>query len=207
MSGLRGQENADSTQYLLSEGVVLSGFGGPFAELSSIHDQAGVCLGAGGALVVNQTVFLGAYFEGLVTNHYMEELQSYVNIERPKVSFEHGGLWFGYVYKPKKPVHGGISMKLGWGEISLEGDEFDDDVDVPFDFDDRIFSVIPQLELELNMTRWFRINAGVGYRFVTGIDADYIDDAGNEAYFYDQGDFNSITGTITLIFGGHGKKD
>ena len=206
MNQLYAQQEEDTTKYLLSEEVVLSGFGSPFVEFSSVNDQFAVCVGAGGALMINQAIFIGAYFEGLVTNHFMEDLKTYVNIEKPKVSFEHGGLWLGYVFKHKKPVHGGLSMKLGWGEISLEGDGYDYDPDLDYDYTDRIFSVLPQLELELNMTRWFRINAGVGYRFVTGIDATYLDDDGNQADFYDKSDFDSFTGTVSLIFGGPKRK-
>lgn len=200
------QAEPDSTRYLLSEKTVLSGFGGPFVEFSSVDDQFAVCLGGGAAMIVNKTFYIGGYFEGIMTNHYRQDLQTFVNIEKPRIVLEHGGIWMGYVYKHQKPVHGALSMKLGWGEIDLEGDGHEYNPAFNYDFRDRIFSVIPQLELELNMTRWFRINIGVGYRIIAGIDATYPDQTGNEVDFYDKGDFNSPVGTVTLIFGGH-KKD
>ena len=92
-------------------------------------------------------------------------------------------------------------MKLGWGEIDLEGDELDPDLDSHADFMDRIFTILPQVEMELNLTEWFKINAGVGYRFVTGIDATYLVDQ-NKVKYYNTGDFSSPVGTISLIFGG-----
>lgn len=207
MIKLQAQQEEDTTQFLLSEKVVLSGFGSPFVEFSSLNNQFAVCVGAGGALMINHAVFIGGYFEGLTTNHYMDDLETIVNMEDPKISFEHGGIWLGYVYKHKKPVHGGVSMKLGWGEIDLEGDGYNYNPDLDYDFRDRIFTILPQIEMELNMTKWFKINIGVGYRFVTGIDATYFDDQNNQVKFYNNGDFNSPVGTISLIFGGHDKQD
>jgi hypothetical protein len=204
---MKAQESQDTTKYLLSEKTEISGFGGPFVEFSAIDNQFAVCLGGGFGFMINKTAFLGGYFEGIVTNQYMEDLNIYVNIEKPKVSFEHGGFWLGYVYKHKKPVHGGVSLKLGWGEISLDGDGYEYDPDLDYDYTDKIFTIIPQAELEMNMTRWFRINVGIGYRWVTGIDATYINSSGNEVNFYNKSDFNSPVGTVTLIFGGPNKKD
>jgi hypothetical protein len=206
MMQLYAQQEEETTKSILSDKTILSGFGSPFVEFSSINNQFAVCIGGGGALMIDHTFFIGGYFEGIATNHYMDDLKIIVNIEDPKISFEHGGIWMGYVFKPKKAVHGGLSMKLGWGEIDLEGDEYDVPPNVDYDFRDRIFSIIPQVEVEFNMTKWFKINLGAGYRFVTGIDAYYLVD-GNQVDFYDKGDFNSFVGTVALIFGGPGKKN
>lgn len=200
MIKLNAQEQADTTKYLLTEKTVLSGFGSPFVEFSSVNNQFAVCIGGGGGLIINHSVFIGAYFEGIVTKHYREDLQSIVDAERPMISFEHGGLWLGYIYKDKKAIHGGLSTKLGWGEIDLkDGDGGNPASD--YDYRDRIFTITPQVEMELNMTKWFRINVGVGYRFVAGIDATY-EQGENTVKFYEDGDFNSPVGTISFIFGG-----
>lgn len=96
-------------------------------------------------------------------------------------------------------------MKLGWGEIDLDGDGHTYNPDLDYDFRDRIFTVQPQVEMELNMTKWFKINIGVGYRFVTGIDAVYLNEQNKPVNFYNTSDFNSPVGTISLIFAGHNK--
>ena len=202
---IQAQEE-DSIQFLLSENVKLSGFGAPFVEFSSITDEFAVCVGGGGALMINRSLFAGAYFEGIVTRHYMDELAEFANLERPQVSFEHGGIWLGYVYKHQKAIHGGLSMKLGWGSIDLDGEEIYDNPLEDSDHNDRIFVIQPQLEVEFNLTQWFKINVGAGYRFITGNDATYLDDQGNHIKYYSTNDFNSPVGTITFIFTGHDKK-
>lgn len=206
LNQLYAQGQGDSTKYLFSEKTVLSGFGSPFVEFSSVNKQFAVCLGGGGAMMINQTLFLGGYFEGILTTHYRTDLQSIVYDENPKISFEHGGIWLGYIYEHKKAIHGGFSMKLGWGEIDLmDGQGGNPESD--YNYTDRIFTIQPQAELELNLTKWFKANLGFGYRIVTGIDATYQNDNGNMVNFYDNGDFNSPIGSVTLIFSGHDKKN
>ena len=74
ISKLQAQTAGDSTKYLLSEKTVISGFGGPFIEFSSVNSEFAVCLGGGAAMLVNQSFFLGGYFEGIMTNHYRQDL-------------------------------------------------------------------------------------------------------------------------------------
>lgn len=199
------QVEGDSTKYLVSEETVLSGFGAPFVDFSSVNNEFAVCLGGGAAMLINHTVYIGGFFEGIMTNHYRPDLHNVVDSDKPKISLEQGGIWLGYIYKHQKAVHGGISMKLGWGEIDLK-DEGNGNPASDYDYRDRIFAVTPQAELELNLTKWFKINIGVGYRFVNGIDATYNDEQGKDVDFYNPGDFNSPVGTVTLVFGGSDKK-
>jgi hypothetical protein len=203
---IHAQGEGDSTKYLFSEKTVFSGFGSPFIEFSSVNKKFAVCFGGGGAMMINQTLFFGGYFEGIMTNHYRADLQSIVDDENPKISFEHGGIWLGYIHKQKKAIHGGLSMKLGWGEIELM-DGKGGNPRSNYNYTDRIFNIQPQAELELNLTKRVKVNLGIGYRIVTDIDATYLNDKGNRISFYDNGDFNSPIGTVTLIFGEKDKKN
>lgn len=198
---LYAQEDQE-TQYLVPGKTEFSGFGAPIVEFSSLNGEFAVCLGGGGALLINQTFFFGGYGESILNNHYRDDVKIYVNIEHPKIAFEHGGFWLGYIYKHEKAIHGGLSMKLGWGEINLEGDEYIYNPALDYDFSDETFILTPQIEMEFNLTSWFKINLGAGYRFVTGIDATYLDSQSNEVNFYDKSDFNSPVGSVSLLFGG-----
>lgn len=44
---LHAQQNEDTTRLLLSDKIVLSGFGSPFVEFSSVDQEFAVCLGGG----------------------------------------------------------------------------------------------------------------------------------------------------------------
>jgi hypothetical protein len=191
------------TKYLLSgpNKPSISGFGGPIVEFSSIEDEFAVFVGGGGAVLIGQTFFFGGYGEGLTTGHYRYDLSSVVNIQDPKVSMGHGGFWLGYINNSHKAVHLGGSLKIGWGEISLYDDYYNYD---PTDYiaDDGIFVLIPQFEVEMNLTPWFKLNVAGGYRWVSGIDQKYLNGQGQWVDYYHSSDYSSPVGTISLLFGG-----
>jgi hypothetical protein len=200
MNHLLAQEEKPM-QYLLSgQHLKISGFGAPIVEFSSINNEFAVSVGGGGAAIFNQTFFIGGYGEGLSTGHYLYNLASEVNIDQPRISFGHGGFWLGYLYKANKAVHGAFSLKLGWGQISLYDNTYTYD---PMDYKarDGVFVVTPQLEMELNLTTWFKVNIGAGYRLVTGVDKTYLNDQGMRVKYYNTADFSSPVGSLTFMFG------
>jgi hypothetical protein len=113
----------------------------------------------------------------------------------------HGGFWLGYIHNSYKAVHLAGSVKIGWGEISLYDAYYNYD---PTDYraDDGIFVLIPQVEIEMNLTPWFKVNLAGGYRFVTGMDKEYQNSQGQWVNYYQSSDYSSPVGTISLLFGG-----
>ena len=207
---LSGQE----MQYLFQgkDGKLkVSGFGGPIIEFSSVMDKFAVGVGGGGAVIFNQAFYIGGYGIGLSTEHlvtlerYSPALGENEIFYNRRVNFGHGGFWLGYIHQSYKAVHFGASAKLGWGEVSLYQTNKYSNYDEYF-AGDNCFVFIPQVEAEVNIAKWFKVNFGVGYRLVSGLDRSYLylpDGASEpiEKQYYDSKDFNSFTGTITLVFG------
>ncbi len=195
-------QEAEKPRFLFgSENVVLSGFGGPLAEFCSIDQKFDLYDGGGGALLINQTWFIGGYGMGLATKHYREDLKDVTGIARPKLYFEHGGIWLGYIHQHYKPLHGGFSLKLGGGEISLVDEFFQYG---PLDerkATDRIFVITPQLEGELSLAPWVKFNAGIGYRYVAGIDKKYQYPGQEEHLYYDKKHFSRPFFSAGFYFG------
>ncbi len=189
-------------QYILGgeDRPSISGFGGPIVEFSALEDDFAVCVGGGGAVIFNQTFYIGGYGEGLTTGHYRYDLSDVTDMEEPKVSFGHGGLWLGYLLDSFKAVHFGTSLKIGFGEISLyDGDDYDYDPENR-KAKDQFFALIPQVEVEVNITKWFKLNAGAGYRYVTGMNEQY-QQGGTMHDFYKSSEYSSPVGTLSLLFG------
>jgi len=184
----------------------VSAFGAPYAEFSMLNDQFAFTGGGGAALIFNNSFFIGGYGAGLVTHHYRSGLDSVVLIKNPRISFRHGGLWLGYAFKANSLVHAAISAKVGWGNISL----YDSGTDPDYEGNkaqDRVMVITPQVEIELNITSWLKLNVGAGYRIVAGIDKAYrFKDSQTEIKYYNSKDFNSPVGTISLLIGGFTKK-
>lgn len=166
---------------------VVGGFGGPLIEFG-LNNDLNTAYGGGGGIVIG-SAFIGGYGLGAVDLNAVIDGQDINNIE-----LAHGGFWLGYTYKPYKLVHLFSSAKIGWGAVNIDPDRFD-----PFDreINDQIFVLTPELGIELNVFKWFRVGGAVGYRWVSGTngDADYNDE-----------DFSGAVTTMTFRFGWFGNK-
>lgn len=180
----RAQE--DDFEHLLKDKKIrFSVFGSPLFEFSSVHGDFGFSTGGGGGILFNQTLFIGGYGLSLAPVIGKDMELNGVNYENLEINFGHGGIWAGYINNYSKLVHVGGSARFGWGKISFE----DNPLSNPYE--DHVLVITPQFEVEVNITRWFKANAGVGYRFVTSV---------NENVFRAK-DFNSPEATVGLIFG------
>ncbi|MDP3463826.1 MAG: hypothetical protein Q8S18_13620 [Bacteroidales bacterium] len=210
---LNGQESEKvefRTLFDSQKPLNISGFGGPILEFSSIgKDEFAVSVGGGGAVLVNN-VFFGGYGTGLATYHH-PDLKMYdpanskwTDYSDNTINFGHGGFWAGAILKPHQAVHLSVSSKFGWGEISLIQEEFNEKH--LYLFEDRVFVVTPQVEVEANLARWLKINVGVGYRFVTGVNRTYDFYSADNVFvekrnLYKAKDFSKPEATISFLFG------
>ena len=181
-TSLKAQQD-DAPQTLLGNGIAsVSGFGGMMLQFSSIADNAAVMTGGGGAALFNRRFYFGGYGLGLSS-----DLE--INIEGLDytVDYGHGGFYLGYIFAPEKLAHMAISTKLGWGQATLTNlSQF-----VGPNYTDITFSVTPMIEGELNITNWFKLNAGVGYQYTIGVDNN----------LFKNNDFNSVAVGLSFLFG------
>lgn len=168
----------------------VSGFGGLMIQFAELNDEVAVFTGTGGGILINQQFYFGGYGIGMDTEHeYATEIDSIRN----QVDYGHGGFWIGYINKPYKLIHWGISSKMGWGKMFLyEKNNYDNSI-----AKELVFVVTPQAEVEINFTKWFKLNTGIGYKLVSGIDKSSI---------YDEKDFNGPYAMISFLFGGFGNR-
>jgi len=158
-SVLFSQERAYQTIFD-NQDLRISGMGGPFMQFTSVAGEFGHMMGGGGAVLINN-FFFGGYGLGLTNS-----IPDYVN-DHPtdRLTLGHGGFWLGYALFGQKPVHISISSMIGWGEFGIM--QFDGYY--PF-LRDKIFVIVPTVEVEMNLTRYLRIGAGASYNLYTGLD-------------------------------------
>jgi len=205
-------QNDKPTEYIFGNNgnVMINGFGAPLVEFSFHGNEFAVSSGGGGAVLINQTFFFGAYGMGLATEHKVDGLQikqtngTTINYPPMRKIFGHGGFWLGYIHNRKEAFHWGVSSKIGWGAIGLCDADLEN-CDKGQIGTDNVFVLCPQVEVEMNMTKWFKINIGAGYRYVSGVDKTYTDSNGINKKYYNSSDFNSPQLTIGLLFGGFGR--
>lgn len=205
---LRAQEQGE-IQYLFgNKDVRISGFGAPIVEFSSYDGNFAVFNGGGGAVIFDNKFFIGGYGMGMSTQANFPDIYSEnqnLQSDELQVSFGHGGLWLGYNIMPKNPIHFVVSLKAGGGAASIVDTEFD--YEEYEHFIDYVGVFKPQVDVELNLLRWFKISFGAGYRYVAGIGSStYFNQDGEEVRYFNKNDFNAPYGSITFLFGGFGSK-
>ena len=128
----------------------LSGaWGGWHTQLTSLGDENAVFQGGYGGLEFNKTIFIGW---GLY------KLQDVVRFgegeESASVDFRYHGPQIYYTPRARSVLHPKVGLQTGFGRVDVAGQAAD-----------RVAILQPYVGGEVNVLRWLRLGADVGYRF------------------------------------------
>jgi hypothetical protein len=178
--------NAQEETLLGSGKISNGGFGGPVVKFTSINKHFGVLVGGQGGWIINHSFVIGAGGYGLVNNVKTENL--FLG-ERELLNFGYGGVELHYINNSDKLIHYTVSLLIGGGAI---GYRHPDNWDWDWDTNTNSFFVMePTVRLMLNVTSFFRIGVGGGYRLISGASLDDIKDS----------DISGPSAEIVLKFG------
>jgi hypothetical protein len=163
------------------------GFGGPVFKYTQIKNEPAVLVGGRGGWIINHTFVIGGGGYGLVNQIKADYL---INNIQPFISFGYGGLELEYIIQSAQIVHFTVYTMIGAGGITYKEDLLDDWEDWTH-ASDGFFVFEPAINIEVNIINFFRINAGVSYRFVSGL---YYGELQNS-------DLSGLAGALTLKFG------
>ncbi|MCB0584290.1 MAG: hypothetical protein KDD06_03030 [Phaeodactylibacter sp.] len=170
---------------LFNNARVVGGFGAPIVEMG-LGNEMTTAVGGGGAVVIDN-FFIGGYGIGSV------DFNALIKDEEIKqIDLGHGGFWLGYTLAPHKLFHLYSSARIGWGGVGIDvtsNSSFPRDVD-------NVFVFTPEIGLELNVARWFRVAGTIGYRYVDGVN--------EKLGYYKKDDFNGTLANLTFRFGWFG---
>lgn len=166
----------DDFQTIFGGDVSISGFGGPFMSFTSLNGDFAHMMGGGGGVLVSKRMFLGGFGMGNTTQHTFDYTNPNTSVQTLEMGleFDYGGLYFGYIFAPNKPIHPAIFLQSGWGNVSLN----DNNIQI---ISDNVFVLNPTIQLEINMTRFFRMGIGVNYQYVNGVNLNGLS---NEDFSY-----------------------
>ena len=185
------QGYAQQPQTLLDNDVSFGGFGGPVVKFSDVAGDLGVWVGGRGGGIIsldpNHAFSLGGGGYALVTEHRVPDPE----FGDPDTDFFamnfYGGFDMEYTNRSWQLAHFTISSLIGGGGLMIRDRDFDD-VDHSVN---RYFVFEPGAHVEVNITHFFRVAAGLSYRMTSGISrAGFTDD-----------DFSGISGSISFKFG------
>lgn len=156
---------ADDEQTLLKSGEIRSGgFGGPLVKFSPINGEPGTLVGGRGGWLINSAFSIGGGGYGLANRVRADHPDSV------RLDMGVGGLVLEAVVWPNRLVHVTASVLIGGGGLNFRTMHGRADEDKAENF----FALEPEVALEINIIRHFRICPGVSYRYLAG-DTDLVD--------------------------------
>ena len=163
---------AQEETLLGTDGVDHGGYGALVLKLTSINDKPALLVGARGGWIINHTFSIGLAGYGLATNVRANSVglfgQEYVN-------FGYGGLDLEYIANSDRVVHlsfhtliggGVVGFRYGWDDNGWNDLHLNNDW---YRLHDTFFVIEPGVNLDLNITSWFRTSVGASYRHISGV--------------------------------------
>ena len=175
-----------SAQETLMEGDLRhGGFGAPVVKFTEIDSRFGVLVGGRGGWIVNGSVVIGGGGYGLANVASFEHLTNGAG-DPGALEMGYGGLELGYVHRPDELVHFSLGVLIGAGGVV-----WNPDGQSGSQVDDAFFVAEPELDVVLNVTRFFRVALGASYRLTQGVKLFDLRDA----------DLSGLAGLVALKFG------
>jgi hypothetical protein len=193
----QNSENNDEVKTLFGGKEFHSGgYGGLELKVTKVNSEVGLMVGGRGGWIINNTFAIGLGGNGLVTNHLVKNVKDvYGKDTSAYLRIGYGGLILSYINSSNEVAHFTINMLLGaggasytssWNNLMNNRNNFD-----MFDENSAFFVFEPGLGIELNVTKFFRIELGASYRMISGLSLSKTVDK----------DVSGLTGNLAFKFG------
>jgi hypothetical protein len=160
----------DDEETLFHGKITHGGFGGPVIKFTQVRNEFGVLVGGRGGWIINHCVAIGGGGYGLVSEIRGTDPET----KDLYLGMGYGGFEIEFIHRSSRLLHSAMTMLIGAGGAGYTkhyGDRWNSgDDENGHGHWDSFFIAEPGIQMELNVTRCFRIDAGVSYRFVSGID-------------------------------------
>lgn len=153
-----------------SSEITHGGFGGPVIKYTQVNGEPAVLVGGRGGWIINHTFVIGGGGYGLVNDINANNI---VFGTQPYINFGYGGVELEYIVHSDQLTHFSVYSLIGAGAVTYRGELFNDWESWSNQFgSDAFFIFEPAVNVEVNIISFFRINAGVSYRFISGLNFD-----------------------------------
>jgi len=156
-----------SAQTLTGRVTSHSGYGGAVLQMTRLIDAPTLLVGGRGGWIANDRFVLGGEFAWTMARDVGSLSGRDVETE-----IGYGGIVLEYVVASDRVVHPSVGVLLGTGGVTLEDFSDGDRIDRSL-----FFLARPGGSLDLNITPFFRLAVGGGYRLVAGSGLRGVDDA------------------------------
>ena len=160
----------EGMQTLFSRDAKFSGFGAPMMQSVAVGDTTKYAIGGLGAVLINDAFYFGGYGFGTGIDE--------------QTNFGSGGILAGYNISSSSLIHPHIFTLIGSTGLdskNANGEKTEQGLN---------YASI-HLGAQLNLAKWARVSANIGYRNVLSLDSGK----------YTTNDLNKITTGIMVLFG------
>ncbi|MCP4146287.1 MAG: hypothetical protein GY757_00925 [bacterium] len=145
-------------------------YGGAVLKITGLNNWFATLVGGRAAWIVNRNFAIGAAGYGMVNE--VENTGFFTASNNVKIGY--GGVFLESIVNSRKLVHFTIGALIGAGGVKQnERHDFNSD----WDKTEFFFVVEPEINLMLNISKNFRMGLGLSYRYVSGVDCEWIRDA------------------------------
>ncbi|HLO60797.1 MAG TPA: hypothetical protein VK179_18745 [Bacteroidales bacterium] len=190
-SGRSGR--SDDIQTLMGRNNSVGGYGAISMRYTELEDKDAFVFGARGAIVMGHMMSLGLAGAGFFNDvHYNSASNQDVSL-----AGGYGGFFFEPVIMPRFPVHVSFPVMIGAGGLAVVSQEDNDNWNDNYksEASDAFMIIEPGVELELNVTRFFRFSVGAYYRYTSDVDIE------NPDYNVPTDILKGFSGGVTFKFG------
>ncbi|MGD8628698.1 MAG: hypothetical protein PVH52_06420 [bacterium] len=170
---------------LIKHETEVGGFFTIVTKNTEIKQTFNLMVGGQAALLVNHNWAFGVGGYGVVNDPIPEGLKEEGLI---KLRGYYGGFLLEYIAWPEKVVHVAIPVLVGAGKVEYKGSYRDSKTG---EDSDTYFIAEPGLDLEFNITRFWRMDLGATYRYVSGCELGDVTD----------NDLSGLAANLTFKFG------
>ncbi len=185
----------EEVKSLLSKKNDLNAFGALDLKVTDLMSERGLLVGAYGGFIINRRYLFGVAGYGLVTNVEFEGLvPDQTEPKQLNLHGGYGGIIIGPTIAPRELIHISIPIVIGAGSLEVVDKDFftNNPADSEFTVENSVFFIAePGIEIEFNITKYFRLGAGATYRYISGLELDNVQ---NE-------DISGTTAMISFRFG------
>ncbi|MCK5906149.1 MAG: hypothetical protein KAG37_01080, partial [Flavobacteriales bacterium] len=171
-----GQEKESKSEFktILGDDIEHGGYGAFSVGYTKVGEYNAFSGGGRGAWLINHSIGVGIAGSGFIT----EQAPSVFNNDNNSfITGGYGGFLIEPIFYANNPVHFSVPVVIGGGAVTYVYETFNNDYSA--DIYDTFFAFEPGIELEVNMTSFFRLALGLSYRFTSSIDFS-ADVAGNK---------------------------
>lgn len=159
---------SDEIQTLVGGNNHVGGYGAISLQYTELEGRDAFVFGARGGIVMGHVISIGLGGSGFFNDvHY--DATSGMDIS---LAGGYGGFFFEPVIMPKFPVHVSFPILIGAGGVAVVSVNDEDNWNDHYksQASDAFMVIEPGMEIELNITRFFRFCVGGYYRYTSDVD-------------------------------------